>query len=986
MRHFTLTIAVLSVLLSGVALGGATLGTTARKHMPLEGVPGVLMKNRQNSLYLPNRVIVKLMPQTTSSLAKSLSGVGAIDRVLSRAMGVSSAQTFATAKAPLTPGDVDLSLFYTVAYSSPNDPFTLAEELSKLPEVQYAEPWFIQKLTARTSVPNDSLYAFQWSLQKINAPAAWDVTRGDSTIVVAIVDSGVELDHPDLQENIWLNPGETGIDAFGRDKRTNGVDDDGNGYVDDWRGWDLVGAQYQTYDPTISKGDNSPSPTGSNNNHGTHVAGIVAAATNNFVGVASLASKCRLLAVKTTADNDTRGSGDAYVLAGYQGIVYAVSMGAKIINCSWGGAGGAQTEQDIIDYATQHGSLVIGAAGNESSGGFFSPADYRGALSVASTDAGDKLSWYSNYGINIDVCAPGENITSTLYRHTYASMSGTSMASPLAASLAALVKWKYPSYSNLQIAEQVRVTCDNIDAENPGFVGSIGRGRINAFRALTVNTLPSVRLQSYAVNDLRGGNGNGVPQPAETLSVSCSFKNYLAPTSAAAVVRLTSDSPYLVVTQGSFPIAALLTLDSASNKSAPFRIYVQPNVPPSFEGHLQLTFTDGSFSDAQSITLLVNPTFATQDVNDIQLTLTNNGRLGFYDFPDNTQGMGFIFRGANHLFEGGLLIATSPTKLVDVVRNISAGQDEDLTSSTFFTLKSPGTRSDQDGFTSFSDSTAPAANQVGVRVTMNSFAYSDPLDAKYIILQYDITNANTSSSLTNLYAGIFLDWDIGKTSEEVGLNYARYDASRSLAYAFSTYAGGRPEYLGIRALDSAASCRALVNDASIDLSRAAKWDWMTGGFATASAGPADIHQAISSGPYTIAPGGTRRVSFALVAGDSSLHNLQQSADAAKLKWQKLTTGIADAGPSVPSQYELWQNYPNPFNPTTNFGFRISNFEFVSLKLFDLLGREIATLVHEVRQPGVYTVQWNASAFPSGVYFCRLEAGSFRATRKLMLLK
>jgi serine protease len=986
MRHFTLTIAVFSVVMSGLVLGGAKQGTSTAKRLPLEGVPGVVMKNRQNSLYLPDRVIVKLMPRASSSLSKSLSGIESIDRVLSRAMGVNAAQTFATAAAPQKPGDVDLSLFYTVAYSSPNDPFALAEELSKLPEVQYAEPWFIQKLTERTLAPNDSLYAFQWSLKKINAPAAWDITQGDSTIVVAIVDSGVELDHPDLQPNIWTNPGETGLDALGHDKRFNGIDDDSDGYVDDWRGWDLVGAQYQTFDPSVSKGDNNPSPTGSNNNHGTHVAGIVAAATNNLIGVASLASKCRILAVKTTADNDIRGSGDAYVLAGYQGIVYAVRMGAKIINCSWGGAGGSQTEQDIIDYATQHGALVIGAAGNESSSGFFSPADYRGALSVASTDSNDKLSWYSNYGINIDVCAPGENITSTLYQHTYSSMSGTSMASPLAASLAALVKWKYPTYTNLQIAEQVRVTCDNIDAQNTGFLGSLGRGRINAYRALTINTLPSVRLQSYAISDLRGGNGNGVAQPAETLSVTCSFRNFLAPTSASAVVRLTSDSPYLVVTQGTFLIASLTTLDSTSNKAIPFRIYVQPDVPPSFEGNLKLTFSDGDFSDAQTITLLVNPTFATQNVNDIQLTLTNNGRLGFYDFPDNTQGVGFIFQGANHLFEGGLMIGTSPTKLVDVVRNITAGQDEDLTSSTFFTLKSPGTRSDQDGFTSFSDSTAPAANKVGVKVTMNSYAYSNPEDSKYIILQYDITNTSTSSPLANLYTGIFLDWDIGKTNEEIGSNYSRYDATRSLAYAFSSVAGGRTDYLGIRALDSAASCRALVNNGSIDLSRAAKWDWMTAGFAAASAGPADIHQAISSGPYTIAPGGTRRVSFALLAGDSSLANLQQNADAAKAKWRKLTTGIAGGSPTVPVRYELWQNYPNPFNPTTNFEFRISNFEFVSLKVFDVLGRDVATLVNEVRQPGVYTVQWNASAYPSGVYFYRLEAGPFRATRKLMLMK
>jgi serine protease len=993
MRFFTPKLSVFIVVFTSLLLGGAKQGSVVVKHLPLNGVPGVVMKNRQNSLYLPNRVIVKLMPRTTTSLSKSVFGVESIDRVLSRVLGADHAQMFAAASQPQKPGDVDLSLLYTVTYSSPNDPFSLAEELSKLPEVQYAEPWFIQTLAERSFAPNDTLYALQWSLKKISAPAAWDISQGDSTVVVAIVDSGVELSHPDLQASIWTNPGETGFDALGRDKRFNGVDDDGDGYVDDWHGWDFVGAQYETWDPSVTKGDNDPSPTGSNNNHGTHVAGIVAATTNNLIGVASLASKCKILAVKTTADNDSRGGGDAYVMAGYQGIVYAVNMGAKIINCSWGAAGGAQTDQDVIDYAVQHGSLVVGAAGNESSSGFFSPADYRGALSVASTDANDKLSYYSNYGTNIDVCAPGENIVSTLYPHTYTSMSGTSMASPLATALAALVKGKFPSYTNLQVAEQVRVTCDNIDALNIGFAGSLGRGRINAYRALTVTNLPSVRAESYTISDFPGGNGNGVPQPAETLSVTCTFRSFLAPTSPATVVRMTSDSPYLVVTQGVFPIGSLGTLDSANNRSAPFRVYVQPTVPPSLEGHLQLTFSDGSLTDLQTITFVVNPTFATQNVNDIQLTLTNNGRLGYNDPPENFQGVGFVFHGVNHLFEGGFMIGTSSTQLVDGIRN-DTGQDEDFISSSFFDLKTPGVTSDQDGFTTFSDSAASPTNRVGVRVKMHSYAYSDPIDSKYIILQYEIQNTSSTTSLKNLYAGIFLDWDIGNDNAEVYSDYSRYDATRSLGYAFSSVSGGRREYLGIRALDSAASFRSLVNNGSLDLSRAAKWNWMTGGFAASSAGPADIHQAISSGPYAIAPGATQTVSFALVAGDSSLANLQQNADAAKAKWKRLTVGIADKGPFVPLHYELMQNYPNPFNPTTTISYQLpapsgaegSAASFVTLKVFDVLGREVITLVNSVNQPGVHTVRWDATSFPSGVYFYRMEAGDFHATRKLMLVK
>jgi len=885
MRRRLLIVLIGIFALTVSALGGQKSGQRVIKRLPLDGVPAVVMKTRENSQYLPNRVIVKLMPQANPSLSKSALGIASIDRILSRTAGASASQLFPTATATMRPDDVDLSLMYTVSYSSPNDPFSLAEELSKLPEVQYAEPWFIYPLARVAFTPNDSLYSQQWSLQKINAPAAWDITKGDSTIVIAIVDSGVEWTHPDLATNIWINPGESGFDGQGQDKRTNGVDDDGNGYVDDWHGWDLVGANYQTFIAGTTKGDNNPTPTGPNNDHGTHVAGIAAAVTNNRIGVASLASNCRIMPVKATADNDARESGTARILAGYPGIVYAATMGAAIINCSWGGEGGSQAEQDVIDFATQRGSLVVAAAGNNSSETFFSPAYYRNVLSVAAMDQNDKRAWFSNYGDNVDVSAPGVAIWSTLYPHKYAGndWNGTSMASPLVASLAALVRYRFPAYSNLQVAEQVRVTCNDISRANPLYVGRLGRGRIDALSALTVKNLPSVRLQSFSVSDTLGGNGNGFAEPGETVNITCTFKNYLVPTSVGAVITISTDSPYLTITQGSMSVPLLGTLDTITTVK-PFGVAILAGVPQSYNARIKVTLTDGSFTDSQYITFLVNPTFATQNVNAIQLTLTNNGRLGFYD-SENTLGVGFVFNGQNHLFEGGLILGTSSTKIVDVVRNEPApGRDEDFTSTSFFTLKTPGDVSAQDGLTQFSDSAAAPANRIGVRVTMHSYAFSNPVDSKYIILQYEIQNA-TAATISNLIAGVFLDWDLGNYEAD----YSRYDSTRSLGYCFDSGIGTftRREYLGIRALDSASSFRSLVRDDAI-LTRSAKWDWISGGFGKSAAGPTDIHQVISSGPYTIAPGATRRVGFALVAADSSLVELQQNADAAKQKWLSIS--------------------------------------------------------------------------------------------------
>ena len=986
---FVLTFLALTI----AAFGGQKQGQQTVKRLPLDGVAGVVLKNRENSQYLPNRVIIKLMPQASPSLSKSGFGIAAIDKILSHISGASAVQLFPAAPAALRPDDVDLSLMYTVSYSSPNDPFTLAEQLSRLPDVQYAEPWFIYPLTQGAFTPDDSLYSQQWSLQKVKAPEAWNISRGDSTIVIAIVDSGVEWTHPDLAANIWVNPGESGLDAQGRDKRTNGIDDDGNGYIDDWHGWDFVGANFETFNSGTTKGDNNPTPTGSNNDHGTHVAGIAAAVTNNGTGVASLASNCRILPVKCTADNDTRGSGSAYILAGYTGIVYAATMGAAIINCSWGGDGGSQVEQDVIDFATKRGSLVVAAAGNNQSENFFSPASYRNVLSVAATDQNDKKAWFSNYGGNVDVCSPGVSILSTLYPKTYYLMDGTSMASPLVASLAALVRWKFPTYSSLQVAEQIRVTCDDISATNPFYIGLLGRGRINAYNALTVKNLPSVRLTSFSVSDIPGGNGNGYAEPGETVNIFCTFKNYLVPTSVGAVITISTDSPYLTVVQGSMSVPQLGTLDSISTKT-PFRVSVLSNVPQSYNARIKVTLTDGAFTDSQYITFLVNPTFATQNVNSIQLTLANNGRLGYYDYPDNLLGVGFVFNGTNHLFEGGLILGTAPTHIVDVIRNETT-QDADFLSRDFFTLQTPGIISDQDGLTRFSDSAAAPANRIGLRITMHSYAYSDPVDSKYIILAYDVTNI-TQGPISNLYAGIFLDWDIGASDTEIGQNYSRYDSTRSLGYAFSLTPQGRREYLGLRALDSAASYTSLVNVPGIELSKAAKWNWLSGGFKSTSAGPADIHHVLSSGPYTLQAGATRTIPFALVAGDSSLANIQQNADAAKRKWLSIKTpvGIVEEPSAVPSVFKLEQNYPNPFNPTTAISYQLSAVSVVTLEVVDVLGRRVATLADGTRAAGFHTVHWDASSMPSGVYLYRLRVTDaanasilrYTETRKMVLLR
>jgi len=251
------------------------------------------------------------------------------------------------------------------------------------------------------------------------------------------------------------------------------------------------------------------------------VAGDASAVTNNGVGVAGIGYNCKVMAVKCSYDNDTRANGSGFIWFGYEGIVYAADNGADIVNCSWGGGGFSQYEQDIINYANGQGSLVVCASGNDDSPAPHYPSAYENAFSVAATASGDVKSSFSNYGTTIDISSPGSSIYSTGYSSIYVSWSGTSMASPVAAGVAALVKSHYPAYTNAMLATLLMYSSDNIDAQNPAYTGLLGAGRVNAYKALTTTVNSWTRYYSHKTID---GNDN-IPRAGETVNLSLALRN-----------------------------------------------------------------------------------------------------------------------------------------------------------------------------------------------------------------------------------------------------------------------------------------------------------------------------------------------------------------------------------------------------------------------------------------------------------------------------
>jgi serine protease len=974
-RSILLSCAIVLAITSSFASGPKVM---QRKSLPLDGVPNVVMKTPENSLYLPDRIIVKLTPNITPAKSANMFGIASLDNFIQKYSIQSVQRMFPDNLIDKQGRTIDLSNFYVVKYTSPSEAFKVAEEMSQRPEVQYAEPWFIYKLDDATACPvNDTYRSSQWNLTKILADNAWCVSSGDTTVVIGIIDSGVQWNHPDLQANIWINPGEWGPDGLGGYKQSNGKDDDGNGFIDDWHGWDFSGADY--LNPVA---DNNPIPASSDAGHGTHVAGIASAVTNNSIGVAGIGYKCKILPVKVSPDNDP-----THPNFGYQGIVYAAMMGAKVINCSWAGSGAAQFEQEMIDTVTAHGALVVAAAGNYASSGnpVTYPASYRGVISVAATDNYDAISSYSEYNEFVDVSSPGDNIYSTYYSNTYAYGSGTSMATPLVSGLAALVASRFPYYTGLQVGEQVRVTSDNIDALNPSYNNLIGKGRINAYNALMMSS-PSLRMTSMNINDSIGGNNNKLLEANENATMITRFTNYLQPTSSSAMITLSTSDTNIQIINGSFPIGVLGTNGTADNSSAPFVLHVNAYPPPGHVVMFKLSMTDGSYTDSQLFSILISPTFATHNINNVEVTLTNKGRVGFLDLSQS-YGSGFVYAGGNQLYEGGLIIGYSSTKLVDVVRNglCNGCQDDDFSSTQVYNLITPGSISSQDGSTMFTDVSALSTNKIGLQINMYSYAFNSATDSNFVILRYDITNIS-GATITNLFAGLFFDWDIlGIQSDYWNYNRTTFDQLQNVGFAWNE---GTPNtaYCGARAFEGLTSYRGLVNDVSLSVTRVAKWSWISGGVVTTDS-VQDIHFTISSGPFTIANGSVKRLGFALIGG-KNLTEFQESADAALVKWNyiKKLVNVSDETTNLPTMYSLKQNYPNPFNPTTTIVYELPKASRVSLKIYDVLGREVSALVDGEQLAGKYSVPVDAARLSSGVYYYRLNAGEFSNVKKLLLVR
>lgn len=409
--------------------------------------------------FMPGELIVATRVPTAKTLAESyLAGIDWAD-----ATGLDQAkarQTLMTTEQ----GDGQSVSIVHVDLGAGSDVMAAVEQLEGQADVLWSTPNFVYSDgDPREFTPNDPSFSSQYHHPLMGNVDAWDISLGDSSILIGITDDGVDLQHEDLQSGIWVNPGEIAGD---------GIDNDDNGYVDDVNGYNFL------------DGNNNPDAL-SGNDHGTHVAGIAAGSINNSTGIAGTAGGATIVPLKWY----NGGTWTASIIAST--FTYAADNGVNIVNTSYNMDGWANDPvvHAAFDYMYDAGVLHFNSAGN---GSAFNPARqvFVESLLTVSTNSADQKAGSSNWGDGVDISAPGDSILSTTPSNTYSTFSGTSMAAPNASGVAALVWSANPTWTRDQVAAQVLGTADNIDSANPSFAGLMGAGRVNSFSALSQTLAP----------------------------------------------------------------------------------------------------------------------------------------------------------------------------------------------------------------------------------------------------------------------------------------------------------------------------------------------------------------------------------------------------------------------------------------------------------------------------------------------------------------
>ncbi len=461
-------------------------------------------------------------------------------------------------------------LQFLVQFDPAFDARRVAAAYDSLAEVDYS---CLNEWLPLAREPNDTAFARQWHLPRIGAPRAWDYVRGDSSVLIGVLDNGTEWHHPDIGPNLWVNAAED-LNDNGRfdslpppEGDLDGVDQDSNGTTDDVIGWDFMSS------------DPNPDPSPTSDNHGTHCWGIANGITDNTEGIAGVPWNCRSFAYRCGA------LGLINISAAVSALYHCVGEGGWVISMSFGSYSPNPTLRDACAYAWDAGLALVAGAGNDGTSSRFYPSDFPNVVSVAASGPNDTKPSWSNYGDWIEVAAPGDNIYSTVPGHGYGPASGTSMATPVVAGALAWIKSAFPSVSNAEAYGRLYAACDSMP-DDYYRNGQLGHGRISLANVILPEHHCDLRLDGWRFND---PNGNGQPDPGETAALIVTYRNsdgWRDAAGVSAVLSCGNPEVELLKPTADFPdIPAGATGDCSADS---FVIRIVPGAPPQ---HLCLGLT-----------------------------------------------------------------------------------------------------------------------------------------------------------------------------------------------------------------------------------------------------------------------------------------------------------------------------------------------------------------------------------------------------------
>jgi photosystem II stability/assembly factor-like uncharacterized protein len=931
-------------------------------------------------------------------------GVSMLTRAFKYVPQISAAQ--------LAAGDVDVSRIYYATVSAAADPRQIASRINNLDQVEYAEPKFMNFVN---DIPNDPLLANQNNMfTRMNAYNGWTIAKGSATVPIAVVDGGTHWQHEDLNPNMRAKQQED-INNNGRFDLgappagdEDGIDQDGNGFVDDVIGWNFAN---NTNNPRgLSATPNSAA-------HGTATASHFGARTHNGIGMAGSSWNCSIIGI--CAASATQDNGIAY---GYEGIAYAYANGAKVINCSWGRTGGySQFEQDLITAATQAGALVVCAAGNGTNNNGIGknndaspdyPPSYKNVLAVGATSSSsDSRASFSNYGRTVPVYAPGTSIYSCLNTGGYGNGGdGTSYSSPLVAGLAGIIKTLRPTWTPRQIALQIKTTCDSIDGANPSLAGNLGRGRVNFARALS-ESHAGIEITNAV---LRTPSGRNLFLQNDTIVMTLTVQNILFAAANNLTFTATSSDAAVTVLQGTSSGGNLASGQSITLPAMTFRV--------------------GALTAARDVVLRLNWVSNTNDRDSWAYKITVFPSTPSWETQASpTTSILYSVKAVNRSVVwacGG----TSPASVVirttnggiawtDATGNLT-GQDLYCIFATDANRAWVGTGSGRiygtaDGGTTWTQQVYPGTqspfiNAIWMFPNGTGYAQGDPsgTTGRFVVLKttnFGQTWAHTASEPVGISIEAGWNNSLAMTDENrmwFGTNNSRVWRTTDGGATWSSAASGSTNSYAIAFKDvnsgivghSTGTVRITVNGGAT---------WTTAATPTASAisglayltGTNLAWAAIGASPYRTSNNATSWSSQTVFPISGTLNHISfvdstagwaVTSNGEILRYPTTTTSV-HRSEETPGEFSLEQNFPNPFNPTTQIKFNIHNVgtehvQPVQLKVFDLLGREVATLVNEPLQSGGYTIHFDGSLLSSGVYIYRLRAGSLVQEKRMLLIK